>query len=88
MDYSWPTSLTSPEAPVAKASNGFSGRGPSAPLSREEIELVGHYRQIPDERLREHMIVLAVSMRPLQMTKQTGTADSAWLKTKPRRRRV
>jgi transcriptional regulator with XRE-family HTH domain len=35
-------------------------------FSREEIDLIRHYRQIPDERLREHM---------LEMTKQIGTVE-------------
>ncbi len=47
-------------------------------VSREEIELVRHYRQIPDDKLREHM---------LQMTKQIGNVEGAASKTKPRRSR-
>ena len=43
---------------TAKESNGF---------SREEIELVRHFRQIPSEEVREHL---------LQMTKRIGTLDN------------
>jgi len=43
---------------LAKESNGF---------SREEIELVRHFRQIPSEEVREHL---------LQMTKRIGSLDS------------
>ena len=43
---------------MAKESNGF---------SREEIELVRHFRQIPSEEVREHL---------LQMTKRIGTLDN------------
>jgi transcriptional regulator with XRE-family HTH domain len=42
-------------------------------LSREEIDLVRHYRQIPDERLRDHI---------LQMTKLIGNVEGAGAKTK------
>jgi transcriptional regulator with XRE-family HTH domain len=43
---------------LTKESNGF---------SREEIELVRHFRQIPSEEVREHL---------LQMTKRIGSLDS------------
>jgi len=43
---------------VAKESNGF---------SREEIELVRHFRQIPSDEVREHL---------LQMTKRIGSLDT------------
>jgi len=42
---------------VAKETNGF---------SREEIELVRHFRQIPSDEVREHL---------LQMTKRIGTLE-------------
>jgi transcriptional regulator with XRE-family HTH domain len=44
---------------VAKESNGF---------SREEIELVRHFRQIPSDEVREHL---------LQMTKRIGSLETA-----------
>jgi transcriptional regulator with XRE-family HTH domain len=51
----------------------------SSGFSREEIKLVRHFRQIPDERLRAHL---------LQMTKQMGTFEGAKSQTKPRRRKA
>lgn len=47
---------------TTKESNGF---------TREEIELVRHFRQIPSEEVREHL---------LQMTKRIGTLDGAQAK--------
>lgn len=48
-------------------------------FSREEIELVRHYRQIPDARLREHM---------LQMTKQIGYPEGMRSRAKRTQRKV
>ncbi len=47
-------------------------------FSREEIELVRHYRQIPDARLRGHM---------LEMTKQIGSVEAAGSHAKRTRRK-
>jgi len=44
---------------AAKETNGF---------SREEIELVRHFRQIPSDEVREHL---------LQMTKRIGTLEGS-----------
>jgi transcriptional regulator with XRE-family HTH domain len=44
---------------VTKETNGF---------SREEIELVRHFRQIPSDEVREHL---------LQMTKRIGTLEGS-----------
>lgn len=47
-------------------------------FSREQIGLVRHYQQIPDDKLREHV---------LQMTKKIGNPRGVGSNTKPARRR-
>jgi transcriptional regulator with XRE-family HTH domain len=47
---------------------GATATSESSGFSREEIELVRHFRQIPSDEVREHL---------LQMTKRIGSLDSA-----------
>ena len=57
-------------ARAAKANDDF---------SREEIELIRHYRQLPDDKLRDEL---------LQMTKQIGKVEGIGSRTKRTRRKV
>jgi transcriptional regulator with XRE-family HTH domain len=65
------------DRPVSFFFEELGGGTPSAVsdgFSREEIELVRHFRQIPSEEVREHL---------LQMTKRIGGLESAVSKDTP-----